>query len=96
MNLSLNDEPQSDWSSLRRSFLDHFHARIRDASGIEQRLERVAHAHCRKLCVGCDLEHGEEFSLSVWRGSGGAFEDKLDRTDLPALVILDARVASLF
>ena len=35
LNLSLNDKSQSYWTSLRRSFLDHFDACVRDASGIE-------------------------------------------------------------
>jgi hypothetical protein len=46
LNLPLDDETQSDRTSSIRAFFDYFDARIRNATGVEQRL---AATHARAL-----------------------------------------------
>ncbi len=91
LHLPLDDETQPDWPSAICAFVDDFDPRIRNASGIKQRLQRLAHAHRRKLRVRRDSQQATENQPARW-DLRATFDNQLDRSDLPAFVVFDPRV----
>ncbi len=87
LNLSLNNETQLDWTTAT-GFLDDFDARIGDAPGVKQRLQRVAHTPRRKQRIGRDAQQRHELGLHR-RKRSRAFKHQLDTDDLPAFVVFD-------